>query len=212
MLELGEKVQRVTTKSSALLLLFAACVELGAKFFPGLEVASRKIFGQESARPGGGRGENTDLTALNHRGGSGLPTGDATFVPTVTAELLLQSVVGPRQVGNLITVKEPRPVAARDLDEMDDGLFQLPGLLPMARHGAEKAGKAFPNVFAGGLLRIVQNLRRFVDPSESNSYTRPQRSRFAQSTINQVLQAREFFREPLFSATRSRLVEIAVRR
>ena len=62
---------------------------------------------------------------------------------------------------------------------MGDGLFQLPGLPPMARHGAEKAGKTFSDIFAGGLLRIVQNLRRFVDPSESNSYTRPQRSRFA---------------------------------
>ena len=82
----------------------------------------------------------------------------------------------------------------------------------MAGHGPEKTGKTFSDFTAGGFRWIVQGLCRFMHPGKSGLHTRPQRGSFVQAAIYQTLQAVEFFREPLFSATRSRLSEMVARR
>lgn len=88
---------------------------------------------------------------------------------------------------------------------MYDGLLQIARMLSMAGHGPEKTGKMSANHAASGVLWVIQNLSRFMDPTKSSLYARPQRRRFVQTAINQVFQPVEFFREPLFAATRSRL-------
>ena len=130
------------------------------------------------SRSGGGRGKDANLAALNHRRGGRLSPSDATFVPTVAAELLFQSVVGTWQVGIIIAVEKPRPITTRNLDEMGKCLFQLTGLPSMAGHGPEKTGKTFSDFTAGAFRWIVQNLRRFVHPGKADLHTRPQRGRF----------------------------------
>ena len=141
------------------------------------------------------------MTSLNHRRRGCLTAGDATFVPPVAAELLLQGVIGSRQVGIVVAVKKPRPVTARDLDEMDDSRLQIARTLLMKGHGSQQACQRPPNVAARGFLWILQDLCRFMHPTESRSHARPQRRRFGQATINQAFQPIEFFREPLFAAT-----------
>jgi hypothetical protein len=44
-----------------------------------------------------------------------------------------------------------------------------------------------------------------MHPAKSGLHVRPQRRRFVQTTIHQAFQPVEFFGEPLFAATRSRL-------
>ena len=130
------------------------------------------------SRSGGRRGKDANLTALDHRRGGRLSASDATFVPTVAAELLLQRVVGARQVGIVVAVEKPRPVAARNLDEMGDCPCQLTGLPSMAGHSPEMTGKTFSDFTAGGFRWIVQNPRRFVHPGKCDLHTRPQRGSF----------------------------------
>ena len=110
MFELGEEGLRVAAKSGALLLFFATSVQLGSQSRPSMVVARGEISCREMSRSGSRRSKDADLTSLDHRRGCRLPASDATFVPTVTAELLLQRVVGTRQVGIVIAVKKSRPV------------------------------------------------------------------------------------------------------
>lgn len=133
-------------------------------------------------------------------------------MPAVAAELLLQSVVGPRQIRVREAMEKPRPVAVRDLEEMADRPSQSAGTPLIAGHRPQEAGKPSPHFDATGFAAVVQNACRSMYPGESGLHVRPQRRRFLEPAIDETFQAVEFFREPLFSATRSRLREMAVRR
>src|SRR3954451_4933362 len=55
---------------------------------------------------------------------------------------LLEIIVGPRQIGHLIAVEQPGPIAARHFPEVVDRAGELSGFGAMLMHGAEQPVEA----------------------------------------------------------------------
>jgi hypothetical protein len=53
-------------------------------------------------------------------------------------EILLQAIVGTRQLLERIASKQPAPIAGRDLAEVGDGCCQLTQAFLLLRHGREE--------------------------------------------------------------------------
>ncbi len=126
----------------------------------------------------------------------------------VTAEELLQVVVRPRQISYLIAVEQTRPVTPGHLPEVLHGGPQLADPLRVARHRSQEPAQPTPPARGRVAGLVAQQVRCLVGPTEGDADRRPPVGGGRQPAIDPSLQPFEFPREPFFSSTRPRLVEI----
>jgi hypothetical protein len=88
-------------------------------------------------------------------------------------EILFQGIVGAGQIGHLIAVEEPRPIAARDLEELVQRRGQRPRCLAMAYHRAEEATQPVPDSRRVLLVDVVQDMGGSMDPAKGTGHVRP---------------------------------------
>ena len=122
------------------------------------------------------------------------------------AEPLLEVVVGARQVGHGIAVKQPGPVAAGNLAEVPDRVGERTGLAAMANHGADQAVEAALDHGGALVLVVVQHPRCRMHPGIGALHIRPKRGRVLQAAADQLTQFCQLRRRAPFCATRSRLL------
>jgi hypothetical protein len=125
---------------------------------------------------------------------------------------LLQVIIGPGQIGDLIAVKESRPVTARDLEEVGQCRGEPSCGSSVPRHGTQQAAQATLHGCPSELVGVREDVSRPMHPAVGDPHVRPQGGRLGQASLEERLQPDERLGEgPLF-ATRSRLVAIAVSR
>jgi hypothetical protein len=95
------------------------------------------------------------------------------------AEQLLQGVVGPRQLGNLITVEQSGQVTVTDLKEVFDGRLQLAGPIRPTGQGRQMGRVVSPHRLARLSLGVAQNLGGLMDHIKPLFDRRPQLGRLA---------------------------------
>src|SRR3954454_17370034 len=131
----------------------------------------------------------------------------------LSAEELLQVVVGRRQAGNLQVVEQAGAVAVGDLEEAVDGIAQGAAGIPAVAPSVEQAGVARLDVIGRTPGRVLQDPGRGMDPAEAPPDVRPQRPGPLQTLGEQgpqLLQLR--WQISPFSSIRPRLASIASKR
>src|SRR3990170_557581 len=89
---------------------------------------------------------------------------------------------------------------------------QFTRLLAITQHRSQQAAEPAADGCRRRLLGVGKNLRGLMAPRKPTPAAGPMRCRFVQAAVDQLLQFLELAREPLFSATRSRLWEMCVNR
>ena len=74
-----------------------------------------------------GRCQEPSRTSKHQPRRSRFPTARSPLVVAMTAEELFQVVVRSRQIADPIAMKQPRPIAAGDFQEVSDGRLQAAG-------------------------------------------------------------------------------------
>jgi hypothetical protein len=125
------------------------------------------------------------------------------------AKELLQIVISAWQLGEAITEKQTRPVAARNLHKVIHGWCQGTGCEAVASHGAEQALQASFNLGLFDLGVIGEQMRCSMHPTISRADVWPQHGGLAEAFFKDGLEASQGLGQaPLFS-TRSRLWSMA---
>ena len=91
----------------------------------------------------------------------------------LSAEELLQVVVGRRQAGNLQVMEQAGAVAVGDLEEPVDGLVQGAAGIPAVAPVVEQAGVAGLDVIGRTPGCVLQDAGRGMDPAEAPPDVRP---------------------------------------
>ena len=71
---------------------------------------------------------------------------------------VFEVIIGAWQVGNIIAMKETRPVTARDLEKMVNGRSQIASMRLVAFHRAEQPNDTPLNLFATCLILIGEKV------------------------------------------------------
>ena len=103
----------------------------------------------------------------------GLTTRASPLMVTGRAEQLFQTVVGSRQIGDLITVEQSRPIALGHFDKMPKGRRKRPGFVGPATYAAKEATVAATDRRAAMPPGIVQDACGLMNQGEARSYGRP---------------------------------------
>ena len=138
------------------------------------------------------------------------PAAGAPLVVAVAAEELFQVVVGPRQVRHLVAVEQARPVAAADPHEVSRRPRQRPQPRRMPR-SSPPAGR--PTAAAPPRPGPGRSSPRMCAARHTQAYIRAMAGHSvavaSRPAAEQLPQPLQLGREPLFSATRSRLAATA---
>jgi hypothetical protein len=110
---------------------------------------------------------------------------------------LFPTVVGPWQIGHVITVKQAWPVASGDLQEVLENAPDPPGPPRFPVHTPQQISITPTNRGTGLFLQVVENRRSTMDEAEGHLDRRPHRSRLQQAVIDDVFQFPQFGAGPL---------------
>src|SRR4030095_13055045 len=192
--------------------MLASCCQFMAEGLPGVEVLRGNLPGREGPQPRGRSRDQSYRAPEDQRGRGAFASSRTPFVITVCAKGLLQFVIGPRQLRNLIAVKEPWPVTARDLEKVHQRGGERPRGGPVPGHRAQQALQATLHGCPRVLFLVAEDMGGPMDPAIGDAYVRPQGGGCRQAPLEDGLQPREGLGQcPLFSP-RSRLSAMAARR
>ena len=100
---------------------------------------------------------------------------------------LLQVVIGPRQLRNLVAVKEPGPVTARYLEEVSQGRSERPGGRLVPRHRAQRATQALLHQRPGMVFLVGEDMSHPMYPTIGDTDVRPEGSGLGQASLEERL-------------------------
>ena len=121
------------------------------------------------------------------------------------SKILFQVVISPGQIEDLIAVKEPWPVTARDLEEVGQGRGEPSCGSTVPRHGTQQATQTTLHRSPRELVGVREDVRCPMHPVVGHTHVRPQGGRLGQASLEERLHPAERLGEcPLF-VTRSRL-------
>ena len=129
------------------------------------------------------------------------------------AKELLQCIIGARHIGEAITEKQPRPVAAGDLTEVGQhGGESRSATVLVACHSAEESAEVLFDAIPVEAFGIGQHLGHTLDPDISGSHCGPKGGSVISALVDEAVEPLERLGQgPLFS-TRARLWLMASRR
>jgi len=93
-------------------------------------------------------------------------TGATSLMMTGGTKELFQTVVGPRQIGHVITVKQAWPVAPVTFRKCCENASDLPGPPRFPAHAPQQISIAPTNRGTGLFLQVVENRRSTMDEAE----------------------------------------------
>ena len=190
----------------------AACVQVMTKRLPGPDLRRRQLPGRKDAQPSGSGGEQLDRATQHQRGGGAFAPRRPPFVVAMGTKTLLQVVIGPWEIRDLIAVKETWPVAPGHLEEVDQRRREYPGSRSVLPHCASQAAQAPLHRCPRRLVFIGEDVRGPLDPAVGHAPSGPQGRRPGQAPLEECGQPDKRLRESPLFATRSRLWESAVSR
>src|SRR3954447_10578898 len=117
----GEVGGRVPPEAGAQDPGVVALFQAGSGFAPFGKIDGREVLGADWGEAGQRGGEDADGAAHDQAGRGDFAAGGAPLMVALSAEELLQVVVGRRQAGNLQVVEQAGAVAVGDLEEAVDG-------------------------------------------------------------------------------------------
>ena len=82
----------------------------------------------------------------------------------VASKQMLEIVIGSGQTDHIITMKESRPVAARDLEKVCDRRLQIAGSTLPALHRSQEANHSAAHLAGTEPIWIVQDTSRGMNP------------------------------------------------
>ena len=190
----------------------AACVQVMTARLPGPDLCGRELPGRKAAQPGGSGSDQLDRATQHQRGGGAFAPGCPPFVVAMGTKIVLQVLVGPWELRDLIAVKEAGPLAPGPLEEGDPRRHEYSGSSAGSPHRAPQTAQP-PFHHCPRLLAFVgADVRGPMDPAGGNAHLRPPGSRRGQAPREEGVPPDERLRErPLF-ATHSRRWERAVSR
>jgi hypothetical protein len=103
----------------------------------------------------------------------------------VGAKELFEVVVGPRQVRHPVAMEQPRPVAAGDFEEVIYRWSKLSCLVTVASHRSQQSTQP-PLHLSLELTWVVEDASGLLDPAISPVDVGPQRSRFCQTSLDDL--------------------------
>src|SRR3954454_9555286 len=131
----------------------------------------------------------------------------------LSAEELLQVVVGRRQAGNLQILEQAGAVAVGDLEEAVDGVAQAAAGIPAVAPSVEQAGVARLDVIGRTPGCVLQDVGRGMDPAEAPPDVRPPRAGPIQTLGEQEAELPQLrWHISPFSSSRPRLASVACKR
>src|SRR4051794_6134785 len=153
-----------------------ALFQAGSGFAPFDRIDRRQVLSADWGEAGQCGGEDADGAAHDQAWRGDFAAGGAPLMVALSAEELLQVVVGRRQPRNLQVVEQAGAVAVGDLEEAVDGLAQGAAGIPAAAPSVEQAGVAGLDVIGRAPGRVLQDAGRGMDPAEAPPDVRPQRA------------------------------------
>jgi hypothetical protein len=151
----------------------AASFQTGTKGLPSRKVSGSKFPALEATAACAQAGDDANGPTQDQTRRGGLATGAPSLMVTGRAKQLFQIIVGPRQIGNVITVEQSRPVTVGDFQEMGDGGLELPGVLRPSTHVTQENAVSPTNRRTAMLLWIIENVCGSMNKAESGSHWRP---------------------------------------
>lgn len=103
----------------------ASSIETLAQGFPSLAIDAAQISGAGGMAAGGHSGHQACLAAQHHSRRGGLAASGPALVVALRAELVLEIVVGARQIRDGVAVEQARSVIAGDFAEVPDSLARV---------------------------------------------------------------------------------------
>src|SRR5215468_6896606 len=192
--------------------LLTASLQRVAELPPRLDRFGGELFASEGVETSGRTGNESDGTTQHHSGRSDLAPGRASFMIAIGAKKLLQIIIGAGEVGDAIAVKQTRPVAAADFQEVRHRRREGPGFGLMPSHGPEQPLQTSLHGCRSALFFIAEEVGHTLHPAIGHAHIWPQRRCSGQAPLEDGFQAPEFLGQyPLFS-TRSRLSAMALSR
>ena len=180
--------------------------------FPPFAINAPQIGTAWRVPPCGNGGDQARLAPQHRRRRGGFAPGSAALVAALRAELMLEVVVGARQIRHGIAVKQPRTITAGDLAELVDGLAQAARTIAVAGHGTHQAVEAALNRSRILVLMVVQDVRGLMDPFVGPFDVRPERGGLFQAMLDQAPATARAAAGPPFSVTRATLSATASNR
>jgi hypothetical protein len=177
-------------------------VEALADALPAHAIDARQIAYAGRGQPGPGTGDQAHRAAHHGSGRGRLAPGGPALVIAAGAERLLESIVGPRQVGHLIAVEQPGPIAARYFPEVVDRAGEHSGFGAMPTHRAEQPVEAAAHDVCGPAVVVGEHVGDRTHPAVGAVDGGPEGGGVLEAAADQLAQPDEARRRgpPFFGA------------
>ena len=190
----------------------AAGIQVMPERLPGFDLRGYELPSRKAAQPGGSGGDQLDRATQYQGGGGTFAPRCPPFVVAMGTKTLLQVVIGPWEIRDLIAVKEAWPVAPGHLEEVDERRRQGPDGRSVPHHRAQQTAQATFYYCPRLLVFVGEDMSYPMDPVVGKAHIGPQGSCLGQAPLEECLQSgKRLWESPLF-ATPSRLWEIVVSR
>src|SRR6478736_4905448 len=197
-------------------------VEAPADAAPAHAIDACQVACAGRSQPGPDAGDQANRAAHHGSGRGRLATGGAALVIAAGAEELLEIVVGARQVGHLVAVEQPGPIALRHFPEVVDRAGERSGFGAMLMHGAEQPVEAAAHDIGGLGVVVGEHVGDRMHPAVGARNGGPEGGGVLETMADQLAQPDEARRRgppflvawprPPVRVTRSRLPAIFSRR
>jgi len=190
----------------------AALLQAGAEFSPVQDAPRRQFLSGVGPQARAQASHDANRSPQHQTGGRGFAAGTAAFMVSGGAEELLQGVIGPGQVGNLIAMEQAGQVAGRDFQEVPQGRARSPGPLTLPSHRPQMGPVLAADDLGGAFLGVAENRGGLLHQAKGVLDRRPECGGLGQALSEDGLQLRQGLGEPLFSFTRCKLADTSCSR
>jgi hypothetical protein len=171
-----------------------ACLLTSPQLFPQLgqclRIVRRQLGRTPCHPPRHHRGHEPHRPSHHHPRRGALPAAHSPLLVPHRSKRLLQFVVRPRQPVDLVTVKQPGPVALRYFQEMGDRRLQFSHPRPFPRHRGQQLTILSPPLEQIQLRFLIQQACRLLDPPIGRTDRLPELGRRQEPSAKELVQAR----------------------
>jgi hypothetical protein len=211
-LNLSQVSRRVAAEAQLRPASFLPLLQFAAQLPPARQIRRPELCGGEGLLAGRDCGHQAHR-APNYQARCGyLPARDAALMMARGAEEVLEVVVRPGQLWDLVALKEPEPVALGHGPEVRHRRRQPSGRRALVSHLGEQPAVGAPELVHVQAVSIREQVRGLVHPSIGGPNLGPQRGRGREPPCEQRVQPEQLGGEPADSTPRWIEVWIASRR
>jgi transposase len=189
-----------------------ALLQFGAQLAPGGDIRRTELRGRRWVQSGRDSGHQAHGAPDDQRRRGDLSPGDPPIVMARGAEEVLEIIIGPREVGDLIALKDAAPIALGHGAEVLDGGRQRPHGGALVSHLGEQPAVGAAQREEVVARRIRKQVSRLMHPAVGGANLRPEGGRGGKPPREEGLQAEQLGGDPAGSAMRRIEASMAWRR